>query len=644
MIRTPTRNASLARRTNGFDTLSSALDYAAKGETGLNFYSGRGDLVVALPYRELRDRSLETGRRLLAAGLKRGDRVAVIAETGADFLAVFFGAQYAGLIPCPLPHTVYVGGKAAYVERAAAMLASAGASALVGSAELTDLLARALPADVIVLTHEALADLPASAGLEPLGPDDPAYIQYSSGSTSAPKGILVTQRAVTTNARGILQHGLKQEGRDRGFSWLPLYHDMGLVGMCVAPMAGQGSVDYLATSSFARRPGLWLKLMSQNATTITYAPTFGYALAAQRIGTDAATLDLSALRVAGIGGDMLRPDRLEAFADALAPAGFRKTAFLASYGLAEATLAVSFADLDCEMEVDVIDRETFGLSGFASPLPRDGAPARSMAFVGCGRCLPSHELRVVDEGGNGLPDRRVGRILVRGPSLMAGYFGRPDATAAIMRPDGFMDTGDLGYAVEGRLFVTGRSKDMILHNGRNVWPQDVEWAVERIDGLDAGDAAAFALEVDGREEIVVLVQCRTSLEAEREALRRAIVDVVASTVGTACIVHLVAPRSLPFTSSALRLPRLDPRVRRAGRRPGRRRRQGLRARARAAAVQRRHRRVGRARHAGRHRPRQGRRPPQRRHRRRVGQPLTAVAVGPRHRFRPRRARAHRLRS
>jgi fatty-acyl-CoA synthase len=552
MSLTPTGNASLPRLACEFDSLSEALDYAALGETGLNFHSGRGTLERALSYRELRDRSLDAGRRLLATGLERGDRVAVVAETDPDFLSVFFGCQYAGLIPCPLPHTVYVGGKEAYMARVAAMLGAAKASALVANGDLTKLLGESAEgAGAFVLTHEDLIALPAAGTLAPFGPDDPAYIQYSSGSTSAPKGILITQRSVTANARCILRHGLVQRADDRGFCWLPLYHDMGLVGFCIAPMAGQGSVDYLATSSFARRPALWLRLMSENGTTITYSPTFGYDLAAQRIGADAHILDLSALRVAGVGGDMLRADRLAAFAAALAPAGFAPGAFLPSYGLAEATLAVSFGDLESEMEVDVIDREQFASAGVACPLtPEPGTkPERTMSFVCCGTPIPGHDLVIADAGGSALPDRVVGRVHVRGPSLMAGYYGRPEETAAVMQPGGFIDTGDLGYRVDGRLFVTGRSKDMILHNGRNIWPQDVEWAVERVDSLGTGDAAAFAMDVGGREEIIVLVHCRTSVEAERSALRQAVADAVSATTGTPCVVHLVPPRSLPFTSS-----------------------------------------------------------------------------------------------
>jgi fatty-acyl-CoA synthase len=201
--------------------------------------------------------------------------------------------------------------------------------------------------------------------------------------------------------------------------------------------------------------------------------------------------------------------------------------------------------------VDVIDREQFASAGVACPLtPEPGTkPERTMSFVCCGTPIPGHDLVIADAGGSALPDRVVGRVHVRGPSLMAGYYGRPEETAAVMQPGGFIDTGDLGYRVDGRLFVTGRSKDMILHNGRNIWPQDVEWAVERVDSLGTGDAAAFAMDVGGREEIIVLVHCRTSVEAERSALRQAVADAVSATTGTPCVVHLVPPRSLPFTSS-----------------------------------------------------------------------------------------------
>ena len=547
-------NVSLTQILGDFGTLSEALDYAARGETGFNFYSARGELETTLPYRDLRDSARATACRLLDLGLRRGDRVGIVAETGVDFMTAFFGCQYAGLLPCPLPYSMYLGGKDAYIERIAAMLRSAGAAAVVGSDDLREHVAAAAASVGVrnVRTYAELAAAPAGKhDLVPSGRHEAAYIQYSSGSTSEPKGVLVTQRAIIANAVGILNFGTRVRPGDRAFSWLPLYHDMGLVGFCIAPMMGQVSVDYLATTAFARRPALWLKLMSDNRTTVTYSPTFGYDLAGRRINGEAKKLDLSHLRVAGIGGDMVRPDVLTAFAERLSVAGFRSTAFLPSYGMAESTLAVSFAELDAPLRIDTVDQAHLKLSRRAVPAkPGNGAQHRARAFVVCGRPMPGHEIAVVDDEGSRLKEREVGRVLVRGPSVMAGYYGNEEATRAVMHADGFMDTGDMGYLLDGQIVITGRAKDLILHNGRNIWPQDIEWTAERIEPLRSGDVAAFAVDdADGTDRVVVLVQCRLTEPEAIEELRRAVHAAVLRSSGVECEVVMVGPRSLPFTSS-----------------------------------------------------------------------------------------------
>jgi fatty-acyl-CoA synthase len=552
---TPDVSRRLPQRLGEFSTLSGALDYAARGATGFNFYSSRGELEKVLSYAELKDLSVRTAKRLVKLGIKRGDRVAVIADTHADFLSVFFGCQYAGLIPCPVPYNIFLGGKDAYVARIASMMRCAGAAVAIAAEELFEPVAAAAAQAGIstVRTHSEIADI-AEGGvkLSPFTPEEAAYIQYSSGSTSEPKGVLITQRSITSNARGILQHGLKITPGDRAFSWLPLYHDMGLVGFCIAPMMGQVSTDYLLTTAFARRPALWLKLMSDNRSTVTYSPTFGYQLAGRRLNGEAANLDLSALRVAGIGGDMVRPDVLDEFAERMKAAKFDAAAFLPSYGMAESTLGIAFAEIDRPPEVDVIDRLPFKHYGRAVPanLKSRRNPELVRSFVICGKPLPGHEVVVVDKVGRPLGDRQVGRLFIKGPSLMAGYFGNEEATRAVMRASGYMDTGDMGYLIDGRIVITGRAKELILHNGRNIWPQDIEWAVERIQPLRSGDVAAFAVEQClGEDEVIVLVECRIKDTEGMENLRREVHAAVLRSSGINCTVVLVAPRSLPFTSS-----------------------------------------------------------------------------------------------
>ncbi len=550
---TPRQNDSLPQKIGGFATIAEALEYAAKGETGFNFYGGRGTLSSTLSYAQLRHRALSTARKLLAAGLKRGDRVAVVAETGPDFMAVFFGCQYAGLLPAPVPYSMYIGGKDAYISKVAGMFSAADVAAVITSEDLKDHIAAGaeLAGLKLVLTHAELQALPESiTRLEGFGASDLAYVQYSSGSTSAPKGVLITQRAIMANTDGMAQHGFEARPDDRAFSWLPLYHDMGLVGFCLAPLVAQVTVDFLPTTAFARRPTLWLKLMSENGCTVASSPTFGYELATKRIAGDAITLDLSRWRCACIGGDMVRADVLTRFAETFAVAGFNAKAFQPSYGMAESTLAISISEVDTPIKIDTIDLATLKTKKRAVPVRKGASGVQTRGFVVCGKPLPKHKVEVRDEQGKLLAERMVGRIFVKGPSLMAGYFNAPEATQQTIGADGYLDTGDMGYLLDGEIVITGRVKDLILHNGRNIWPQDIEWAAEAIEPLKSGDVAAFAVEgSDGDDEVVVLVECKITDSLQQEDLRRAVHMAVHQVAGVDCTIVLVPPRSLPFTSS-----------------------------------------------------------------------------------------------
>ncbi len=550
---TPTEGG-LPRRFGDFATLADALDYAADGETGLNFYDGKGELAAVLPYRALRSGALSLARRLLRAGLERGDRVAVVAETHPDVVAAFCACQYAGLVPALLPLPPAFGGKDAYIEHIRRLTKAARASALFVPRPLVDWLA-GFARDSGLKAFGAVADLPPEAPddrapLLPSGPDEVAYLQFSSGSTRFPTGVAVRQRALMSNAEAILRHGLRVRPDDRAVSWLPLYHDMGLVGFLLAPLAGQVSVDLLPSQEFARRPHLWLRLLSANRGTLSYSPSFGYELCVRRgRAAGAPALDLSAWRVAGIGGDMIRAPVLRRFAETFAPDGFRADAFVPSYGMAEATLAVSFAPPGAGVRADTVDLDRLEREGVAAPPTRGSRRVRS--FVLCGPPLPGTELEIGDAAGNPLPERRVGRVLVRGPGLMRGYDGRPAETAAVLSPDGWLDTGDLGYRLGGEVVVTGRAKDLIIINGRNVWPQDLEWSVEQaVPALRSGDVAAFSVEEGETETVVLLVETRGAPNPKaRAALAAAVAGTLRARHGLEGRVVLVPPGSLPHTSS-----------------------------------------------------------------------------------------------
>jgi fatty-acyl-CoA synthase len=547
---TPTRNLHLRQRIGGFTSLAQALDYAANGETGYNFYSGRGELIKSLPYGELRGQAEIAARRLTSLGLKRGERIALLAETTPEFLALFFGCQYAGLIPVPLPLPTGLGARQGYVQQLQRQIAGAEARAAFASEELSAYLQAAVEGAEMLFTGtpQALADVPESMRpLRPLGEGDLSYLQYSSGSTRFPLGVAVPMRALMNNAGHNAKSGLRVGPEDRSVSWLPLYHDMGLVGFVVSPLVAQCSVDLLPSQEFARRPLVWLDLMSRNRSTISYSPSFGYEICVRRAErVSDLSLDLSSWRAAGIGGDMIRPEVLARFSETFARHGFRRTAFVASYGLAENTLAVSFAPLGRGIETDQVDRRRLAEEKVAEPA---AAGSDGRAFAICGKPLPEHALEVRGEDGRALPDRRVGRIFIKGPSMMAGYFNQPEATRQIITEDGWLDTGDMGYMIGGSVVVTGRSKDLIIVNGRNIWPQDIEWAVEQLPGLRSGDVAAFSVDERAGESVVVLVQCRTADAAEIEALASDVKGVVNRTAAIDCMVVPVPPRSLPLTSS-----------------------------------------------------------------------------------------------
>ena len=539
------------RRNSDFATLGEALDYAAAGTRGLNFHDARGTLVHAYPYAELRGDALACARRLVGLGVKPGDRVALIAETGAEFATAFFGTVYAGGWPVPLPLPTSFGGRDAYVEQLKVMLGSSDPMLLLYPAELAEFVV-----DAAAQLHVAARDWATIADLEPAAgdlpvpdSDDIAYLQYSSGSTRFPHGVAVTHRALLDNLRahGI---GLAMQLSDRVISWLPWYHDMGLVGCLLSPVANQISVDYLKTEDFARRPLAWLDLITRNpGTTLSYSPTFGYDICSRRTSSQTKVgdrFDLSRWRIAGNGADMIRPDVMQAFVDAFAEAGFKAGAFCPSYGLAEATLAVSLMPPGEGIRLELVEENE--LSG-AETADRE-RPRRFRAIVNCGRPVIGMEVEIRDADGALLPDRGIGKLFVRGASVMTGYFRDPESTAACLSADGWLDTGDMGYLSGGYIFIVGRAKDMIIINGRNHWPQDIEWAVEQLPGFKSGDIAAFAITgPSGEETPAVLVHCRVSDPEERGRLRDDIRERVRAITGITPVVELVPPRTLPRTSS-----------------------------------------------------------------------------------------------
>jgi len=551
LVPTPT-DSDMPTRIADFPTLPQALDYAAAGRNGINFYSGKGELTEALSYRTLREQAQTLARAMLAAGLQPGDRVALIADTDGDFVRSFAACQYAGLVPTALPLPAAFGGRQAYVDHIRRMIEIADASAALAPTALVEWLTEACAGlnlkavgTLAVFTPGAGADLELPA----VKPDDLCYLQFSSGSTRFPLGVAVTQQALMANALGIARDGLKIREGDRCVSWLPFYHDMGLIGFLLTPLTCQISIDLMATRDFARRPLLWLELISRNGGTLSYSPTFGYELAARRAETAPIEhLNLSTWRGAGIGGDMVRPEPLSKFAERFAGNGFKATAFVPSYGMAEAALALSFAPLGQGIRYDRLDTERLERDHVA--VIADASTGRHRDFVLCGPALPDHAFEVRSEAGAVLVEGQIGRIFARGPSLMQSYYGQPEATAAVLSEDGWLDTGDLGYFRGDQIVITGRAKDLIIVNGRNIWPQDLEWTAEReVEALRSGDVAAVSVDSGGAERIVVLVEYRVGDEQARDVLCKEVANVLRSRHGVETDVVTVPPRTLPRTSS-----------------------------------------------------------------------------------------------
>lgn len=551
-VPTPTHN-NQAQRLADFETLTAALEYAAGGTAGYNFYDAKGNLRSVLPYRVLRQRAYTSARRLAGLGLTRGERVAIIADTTPEFVELFYACRYAGLIPFAMPIPVNLGSHAVYVQQLRGMLEAGQASTAIANEDYIHFLREAAEGSRQLRwigTPEQLGDLSAmDVALSANSPGEIAYLQFTSGSTRIPRGVVITEHALMSNLRGIVRYGLNIRTGDRCASWLPFYHDMGLVGMVMAPMVAQVSVDYLATRDFAIRPLQWLRLISRNRATVAFSQPFGLKLCTLRVrDSDLEDLDLSSWRAAGVGAEMIRPDTLRNFAEKFAPAGFDTRAFLPCYGLAESTLAVTFSQAEQGFQSVRVDSGTLVDRKMAVRLQVEGR--KYSEFVNCGRPLPDHTVKVVDEAGHELPDMRLGSVLVQGDSIMTGYFNNPEDTNKALKPGNWLDTGDLGFLFEGDLYITGRRTDVIIVNGRNIRAQDIEELAEQQPEVRTREASAFGI-TDGNDvtTIVLVIECRLTSITDRQSLTTRLQRLVYMAFGVNCLVELVPPHTLPRTSS-----------------------------------------------------------------------------------------------
>jgi len=420
----------------------------------------------------------------------------------------------------------------AYGDTVRHVLAASGAKALVTNETLRGMIQEHLvsatapaptptpTAGVATVTERELRDAP---GFDPdagwsVELDDIAFLQFTSGSTSAPKGVMVTFRNLAVNSHAIMFDGLRSTPDDRGVSWLPLYHDMGLIGFVIAPLYALVPVMFLPTTAFIRRPSLWLDAIHRFRGTITFAPNFAYSLAARAVTeVQSAAWDLSCLRALGCGAEPIQADVLRAFLRRFAKQGLRPESVLPSYGMAEATLAITFSDIDAPLLTDRVDLDAMR-AGVARPTEAGAA----LELVACGRPFPGHELAIVGPDGARLGERGVGEVWVRGPSVTAGYYNNPEATEEAFG-GGWLRTGDLGYLAGGELYICGRAKDLIILGGKNYYPQDLERVVSRVEGIRDGQCVAFSrLDASGGEQAVVVAESRRASAALVQAVMRAV--------------------------------------------------------------------------------------------------------------------------
>jgi fatty-acyl-CoA synthase len=491
---------------------------------------------------------------LQARGVGPGVHVGLLGTTSRAMVTTIQAVYLAGGTVVALPLPMRLGSIEEFVEQTRCRITNADAALVVVEGDLAPFLDAIPPradehAAVVLLDELVTEGARVGAATWERPTDDPerlAILQFTSGSTAAPKGVMLPDRCVGSNLDAIIA-GAQLTHADRAVSWLPLYHDMGLIGLLMAPMLHGFELVLGAPQDFLARPACWLEWISEYRGTITAGPNFSYALAARALRR-AGELDLSSWRLALNGAETVDPNAVESFCAAAAPFGFDAHAASPVFGMAEATLAVTFPAVGEGMAVDAVDRYTLEHDRRAVAPAADAAPASVRRLAKLGRPLDGFELRIVDPAtGTVRAAREVGELELRSPSITPGYYRNPEATAATLH-DGWLRTGDLAYLVDGELVVCGRQKDVIIVGGRNVFPEDVERAAASVEGVRAGNVIAFGSDRKrGRESIVVVAETKTD---DLHEVHDSVVTKVRDAVGVPPVeVVLVRPGSLPKTSS-----------------------------------------------------------------------------------------------
>jgi 1-acyl-sn-glycerol-3-phosphate acyltransferase len=538
----------------GLATLIELLDWhaARHGEQVHITLHTEGEQTEEITYRLLRAEAQSLASGLLTQGLGAGERVAVMLPTGREFLAAFYGALYAGCVPVPLYPPTRPSQIEEHLRRIAGIVANAGAALLITDSRARPLghLLRAQCASLRGIATVAELSRPGVVPPFPtLGAQDIAFLQYTSGSTGNPKGVVLSHANLLANLKA-MEQASGVTAADIFVSWLPLYHDMGLIGACLGSLYIGFKLVLLSPLAFLARPVRWLWTIHHHRATVSAAPNFAYELCATKLEErDLAGLDLRCWRLAYNGAEPVSAETIERFVARLQPHGFQPAAMTPVYGLAESSVGLAFPPLGRGVLFDRVDRAALSRSGIARPARND--ESRVQRFVSCGQALPGHALRIVDADGRELPERSQGRVQFRGPSATGGYFRNPEATARLFAGE-WLNTGDLGYLAAGELYLTGREKDIIIRGGQNIHPQELEEAVGRVAGVRRGGVTVFPATDPrtGTERLVVLAETREKAAEEQERIVVEINRLALDLIGMpADDIVLAPPRTVLKTSS-----------------------------------------------------------------------------------------------
>ncbi len=524
-------------------TVNAALTRAARTTRGLVFVDA-SEQERTVPWSEIHARAKCIAGALAERGVRPADRVAIILPTGIDFMDAFFGALLAGAVPVPLYPPVRLGRMDEYVQGSARMLTAVGARMLVSDARIRLLLGGAVELARPPLGCPTVAEL--RVGACPfevdVAPDALGLIQFSSGSTVDPKPVALTHLALIAQVASLRSLLTTPPGSpSTGVTWLPLYHDMGLIGCLLEAMYYPADLVLIPPELFLARPALWLRALSRHRGIVSPAPNFAYGYCLKRIrDEDLAGVDLRHWRYALNGAEPISVDVQARFALRFARVGFRAEALTPVYGLSECALAVTFTDPDRAKRVLEVDATALALTGRASP------GTRRISSVGTP--IPGADVEVRDTDGTNCAEGQVGRVWIRAPFVMQGYFGRPEASAEVLR-DGWLDTGDLGLVDGGELFITGRAKDVVIIRGANHAPQTFEEALDGVAGVRTGCALAVGFVPPGQDDESLLLLVESLPDAPRDLVAQIRAAIVEHTSVVPHTVVLLAPGTLPRTSS-----------------------------------------------------------------------------------------------